>query len=124
MDFWDFLWLMIWSFLFISYLFVLFNIIGDVFRDATLGGLGKALWVIFLIFAPLLASLIYLIARGRGMTERQVAAAQAQKAATDRYIQTVAAAGPADQIASAKALLDAGTITQAEFEALKAKALA
>lgn len=124
MDFMDFFWLLIWSFFFIAYLMVLFNIIGDLFRDPSVGGGAKAFWIIFLIFFPLLASLIYLIARGKGMSERQLAAIQAQKAATDRYIQTVAGSGPADQIASAKALLDSGSITQAEFDALKAKALA
>ncbi len=123
MDFGSILWLIIWSFVFISYLFVLFAIFGDLFRDSSLGGGAKALWVIFLIFAPLLASLIYLIARGKGMGERQVAAAQAQKAATDQYIQSVAGTSPADQVAQAKALLDSGAIDAQEYESLKAKAL-
>jgi hypothetical protein len=123
MDFGSILWLIIWSFFFISYLFVLFAIFGDLFRDASLGGGAKALWVIFLIFLPLLASLIYLIARGKGMGERQVAAVQAQKAATDQYIQSVAGTSPADQVAQAKALLDSGAIDAQEYETLKAKAL-
>ncbi len=125
MDFWDILWLIAWSFLFVSYLFVLFYVIADLFRDHSLGGFAKALWIIFLIFLPLLAVLIYLIARGGGMAERSLAAAKAQKAATDEYIKTVAGGGPgaADQIHKAKALLDDGTISQAEFDAIKAKAL-
>ena len=81
--------------------------------------------MIALIVAPILTALIYLIARGRGMAERQAAAAQQARAETDRYIQYVANnPSSADQIASAKTLLDDGTITQDEYERLKAKALA
>jgi hypothetical protein len=125
MGFWDFWWLMIWSYFLVSCLVVLFRIIVDLFRDAELGGFSKALWLIGLIVAPLLASLVYLIARGRGMGERMASAAQQARSETDRYVQ-YAASNPssADQIASAKALRDDGTITQAEFEGLKAKALA
>lgn len=126
MGFLDFLWLVLISFLFISYLFILFYIFGDLFRDRNLGGWSKAFWILFLIFFPWLAMLVYLIARGKGMTERSVEAAEAQKAATDKYIQSVASSGAsaADQIAQAKSLLDAGAISAAEYEALKAKALA
>jgi len=126
MQFLDFLWLVLISFLFISYLFILFYIFGDLFRDTSIGGWSKAFWILFLIFFPWLAMLIYLIARGKGMTERSAQAALAQKEATDQYIQSVASSGAsaADQIASAKSLLDAGAITQAEFDQLKAKALA
>jgi hypothetical protein len=124
-SFMDFFWLLIWSFFFVAYLMIFFNIITDLFRDRELGGWAKAFWVIFLIFFPFLAALIYLIARGRGMGERQLEALKAQKAATDQYIQSVAGPqSPADQIASAKALLDSGAISQAEYEALKSKALA
>jgi len=123
-DFSQFLWLLVWSFLFICYLMIFFYIIGDLFRDRETNGWLKALWIIFLVFFPFLTALIYLIARGRGMTERSLAAAQAQKAATDQYIQTVAGKSAADQIASAKALLDSGAISQAEFDQLKTKALA
>jgi hypothetical protein len=125
MGFWDFWWLMIWTYFLVSCLVVLFRIIVDLFRDAELGGFSKALWLIGLIVAPLLASLVYLIARGRGMGERMASAAQQARSETDRYVQ-YAASNPssADQIASAKALRDDGTITQAEFEGLKAKALA
>ena len=125
MGFWDFLWLLFWSYVFVAYLMLLFHIIGDVFRDRDLGGFAKALWVIFLIVAPFLSALIYLIARGRGMAERQAGAARQAQAETEQYIQSVAATpNPADQIASAKALLNDGTITDAEYQQLKVKALA
>ncbi len=104
---------------------VLFQIIGDLFRDHELSGWWKALWIIGLIVLPFLVALIYLIARGKGMAERHMAAVQTAQKQTDQYIKSVASASaPADQIASAKALLDAGTISQAEFDQLKAKALA
>jgi type VI protein secretion system component VasK len=125
MSFSDFFWLLIWSFFLVCYLMVLFQIIGDLFRDKDLSGWWKALWIIFLIIFPFLAALIYLIARGRGMAERQAGAVQNAQAATDQYIQSVASRGnPAEQIASAKTLLDNGTISQEEFDKLKQKALA
>jgi ABC-type multidrug transport system fused ATPase/permease subunit len=125
-SFWDFFWLLVWTFFFVMYLMVLFQIIADLFRDRDLSGGWKALWVIFLIIFPFLAALVYLIARGRGMAERHMAAARSAQAATDQYIKSVAtqSSSPADQIASAKSLLDSGAITQQEFEQLKAKALA
>ncbi|HEU4544873.1 MAG TPA: SHOCT domain-containing protein [Microlunatus sp.] len=124
MDFWDFVWLLIWSFFFVMYLMVLFQIIGDLFRDPEVGGFAKAVWIIGLIVLPLLVALIYLIARGRGMAERQSGAVRQARAETDQYIKSVASTSPADQIASAKTLLDDGAISQTEFEQLKAKALA
>jgi type VI protein secretion system component VasK len=125
MSFSDFFWLLIWSFFLVCYLMVLFQIIGDLFRDKDLSGWWKALWIIFLIIFPFLAALIYLIARGRGMAERQAGAVQSAQAATDQYIQSVASRGnPAEQIASAKTLLDNGTISQDEFDKLKQQALA
>src|SRR6476646_10011536 len=121
----DFFWLLICSFFLVCYLMVLFQIIGDLFRDKDLSGWWKALWIIFLIIFPFLAALIYLIARGRGMAERQAGAVQNAQAATDQYIQSVASRGnPAEQIASAKTLLDNGTISPDEFDKLKQKALA
>ncbi|MFC8598047.1 MULTISPECIES: SHOCT domain-containing protein [unclassified Isoptericola] len=123
-SFWDYIWFLVWIFLFIAYLMVLFQILTDLFRDHKLSGWWKALWIIFLIFLPLLSALVYLIARGRGMSERQIAAVKEARSATDSYIQSVAAqATPADQIASAKKLLDEGTISPEEFASLKAKAL-
>jgi hypothetical protein len=125
MDFWDFFWLLVWSFFFVCYLMVLFQVIADLFRDRELSGWWKALWIIFLIIFPFLALIIYLIARGRSMAERQAGEMRKAQVATDQYIQSVAGkSNPAEQIASAKNLLDSGAITQEEFEQLKAKALA
>jgi type VI protein secretion system component VasK len=124
-SFWDWFWLLIWTFVFVCYLMVLFQIIIDLFRDKDLSGWWKALWVIFLIIFPFLAALVYLIARGKGMAERRAGEMQQAQADTDQYIKSVASRGnPADQIASAKALLDSGAITQEEFDKLKQKALA
>ncbi|HEU4492137.1 MAG TPA: SHOCT domain-containing protein [Jiangellales bacterium] len=125
MSFGDVLWFIIISFLFVAYLMVLFTILGDLFRDRETSGWVKAIWVIALIFVPFLTALIYLIARGGSMAERQAKQMEEIKAAQDSYIKQVAGSGssPADQIAQAKALLDSGSITQAEFDALKAKAL-
>lgn len=109
--------------IFVSYLMVLFSIVGDIFRDREMSGGIRAVWIVCLIFLPFITALIYLIVRGRGMTERAVAQAERNKAAADDYIRSVAGS-PADEIARAKALLDAGTISPAEYEALKAKALA
>jgi hypothetical protein len=130
MSFWnsfgDVIWWFLWAFVFIAYLMALFAIIGDLFRDHTLNGWWKAVWVIFLIFLPFLTALVYLIARGKGMAERSQKEAKQYQAATDAYIrQTVGSgASPSDEIAKAKALLDAGTISQQEYDQLKAKALA
>jgi ABC-type multidrug transport system fused ATPase/permease subunit len=124
-SFWDFFWLLIWTFVFVCFLMVLFQIIIDLFRDRDLSGWWKALWVIFLIIFPFLAALIYLIARGKGMAERRAGEMQRAQASTDQYIQSVASrSNPAEQIASAKSLLDSGAITQEEFDKLKQKALA
>jgi len=115
-----------WFFIWIAALMVWFRCLFDLFGDHTLSGWGKAGWAIVLIFVPWLGSLIYLIVRGRSMTERQLAKVSELEAAQADYIKQVAGAGtsPADQISSAKALLDSGAIDQAEFETLKAKALA
>lgn len=123
-SFWDLIWWFFAVFIFVSYLFALFAIVGDIFRDNKLGGWGKAIWILFLIFFPIITALVYLIARGGSMGQRQAAAAQQYKAAQDDYIKSVAGTSAPDQIAQAKSLLDSGAITQAEFEALKAKALA
>ncbi len=118
-------WLLIWWFLIVVYLMILFQIIGDLFRDHKLSGWWKALWIIGLVVAPFLIALIYLIARGRGMAERQIEAMKTAQASTDSYIREVAGSkSPADHIADAKALLDSGAISQDEYTALKAKALA
>ena len=124
MSFWDGIWFIIVSFLFIAYLMVLFNIIADLFRDRTVGGGMKAVWIICLIFFPFVTALIYLITRGKSMADRQVAEVAEAQAAMDQHIRSVAGASPTDQIAQAKGLLDSGAITQQEFDAIKAKALA
>jgi hypothetical protein len=124
-NFWDIIWVVVWSFLFIAYLMVFFHILTDLFSDHDLSGWVKAIWIIALIFVPFLGALIYLIARGQGMAERQLAAARRAQSLTDAYVQQVAGGKSAAQdIADAKALLDSGSITQAEFNTLKAKALA
>jgi hypothetical protein len=125
MNFWDFFWFLLCSYVLIAYLMVMFQIIADIYRDPHLGGWSKALWTIALIIAPFLSALIYLIARGHGMNQRQTQAARQAKADTDHYIQTVAnRPNPTQQVTSAKALLDNGAITQTEYDGLKAKALA
>ena len=114
-----------WSYLFIAYLMVMFQIIGDIFRDRELSGGMKAVWFIGLLFLPIVTAVIYLIVRGKQMSERQGQAVQKAQGDADQYIQSVARrANPAEQISSAKGLLDAGTITQPEFDRLKVKALA
>ncbi|TCI97647.1 PLDc N-terminal domain-containing protein [Aeromicrobium sp. IC_218] len=126
MDFWDVIWFIVVSFAFIAYLMVMFSILADVFRDQDLSGGLKAVWVVCLIFVPFLTALVYLIARGRGMAERQAEMVSRNRAAQDAYIRSVASSTPSapDQIAQAKALLDDGTISEPEYAALKAKALA
>ena len=125
-SFWDVIWWFLWAFVFIAYLMALFAIIGDLFRDQKLSGWWKAVWIIFLIFVPFITALIYLIARGNGMAERSQREAKQYQAATDAYIRQTAgsAASPSDEIAKARALLDAGTISQQEYDQLKTKALA
>lgn len=123
-NFWDAMWLIVSTFVFIAYLMILFQIVADLFRDNELGGGSKALWLICLIFLPMLTAVIYVIVRGSGMAKRQMAALERTKKETDAYIREVAGKSPAEQIADAKALLDAGTITEDEFVKLKAKALA
>ncbi|HYO20161.1 MAG TPA: SHOCT domain-containing protein [Dermatophilaceae bacterium] len=125
-SFWDVLLWSFWFFILISVIMIWFRCVVDLFSDHTLGGFAKFLWVVFFIFLPWLAIFVYLIARGKSMGERQMSAMATQQAAQEQYIQQVAAktATPADQIANAKSLLDSGAITPAEFEAMKAKALA
>lgn len=123
-NFWDVVILMVSAFFSIAYLIVLFQIVVDLFRDSEMGGGSKVLWLIGLIFLPVLTALVYILARGGGMAERQRAELRSAKASTDAYIRGVAAKSPADQIADAKMLLDAGTINSDEFARLKAKALA
>lgn len=122
-SFWAIIWWFFWAFVFISYLMVLFNIIADLFRDHALNGWWKAVWLIFLIFVPFLTALVYLIARGSGMAKRSASIYREQQQAADSYIRSVAGSSPSDEIDKASKLLAAGTITDAEFAAIKARAL-
>ena len=124
----DLFWTMLWFFLFILWIWLLISLFSDIFRRDDIGGGGKAGWVFFLIFLPLLGALIYLIADGKGMAERQVKDAQDMKKMQDDYIRSVASGGggasAADELSKLAALRDAGTITAEEFDAQKAKLLA
>jgi hypothetical protein len=111
-------------FLFFAWILCLFWVFSDIFRSKDLGGGGKTLWVILVLLIPWLGILIYLIVRGHGMHDRQVEQMKDMQKAQAEYIQSVAGTGSADQIASAKKLLDEGAITQDEFDQIKAKALA
>jgi hypothetical protein len=126
-SFGDIFWSVLWFFFLFIWIMVLFHVLTDLFRDHSVSGVQKTLWVLFLVFLPFLAVFIYLLVRGKGMGER--AAAQRQQAQQEfaGYVRNVAATGettPTEQIARAKELLDAGAIDQSEFERLKAKALA
>jgi hypothetical protein len=124
-DFGDVLLWSFWVFIWVAAFLVWFRCVYDMFSDYTLSGWAKAGWAVVLIFIPWVGALIYLIARGHSIAERQHAARSGRQAAEARHLeQSVSTSSPADQIANAKALLDAGTITQAEFETLKAKAMA
>jgi hypothetical protein len=120
----------LWVFLFVAYLFVLFRIVVDVFRDSTTSGFVKAIWLIALLFLPLITALIYVIAKGKGMAERDVQAAAEMRAAQVEYAKGLVAeaggssGGSAAELKAAKELLDTGAISQEEFDRLKAKALA
>jgi len=123
-SFFDVIMLMIPTFVLVTYLIILFQIVVDLFRDTELGGGSKVLWMIGLMFLPILTAIVYIIARGKGMADRQRSTLQRAKSDTDAYIREVAGKSPAEQIADAKALLDAGTINADEFAKLKAKACA
>ena len=121
---WDILATTFSIFFFIAYLLILFQVISDLFRDHELSGFYKAIWIIFLLFIPLLTSLLYLVKRGKGMAQRYRATVQKSVSETNDYIRQVAGKSPAEQITDAKKLLDEGTITESEYQQLKAKALA
>ena len=121
------LWSMILFFAWVIWIWMMIVILSDVFRRKDISGWGKAAWIVFLIVLPFLGVLVYLIAQHDGMTKRSEEAAQAQKAQFDDYVRTTAGGGgggSAAEIEKAKQLLDSGAITQQEFDALKAKALA
>ena len=132
-SFGHFMWSLVVIFFMIIYFMILFNILSDLFRSHDIGGVVKTLWVVAILFVPLVSMLVYLIVRGNGMADRAIAS---QRQMQEQTVQTArgivaqtdgspaASAGAAQQIAQAKGLLDSGAITQAEFDALKAKALA
>jgi hypothetical protein len=121
----DVFWSMIIFFVWVTWIWMMILILSDVFRRRDLSGWGKAGWTFFLIILPFLGALIYLIAQSDGMAERRAQDVQGQRAQMDDYVRSVAGSGgPAAEIDKAKALLDSGAIDQAEYEALKAKALA
>jgi hypothetical protein len=121
----DFFWLLLWAFVFSCYLIVLFQVFGDLFRDRDLSGWWKAVWIIFLIIAPFLSVLIYVIARGTGMAERRQESLGGGRRDEEVYVPppVMKIDNPAGQIATAQQLLDSGTISQTEFDQLKQKAL-
>lgn len=116
-------WSMVWFFLFFLWIMILFQIFGDLFRDADTSGAAKVLWVIFLIITPYLGAFIYLIVRGRGMTERSIRSAQAQEAAFQDYVRQTAGSGgsAASELTKLAELHTAGKLTDEEFAAAKAK---
>ena len=123
-DLGEILWTTIVIFFMVAYLMILFRVIIDIFRNREMSGGVKAVWLIAMLFLPVLTLFIYVITQGSGMAERQIAEQQAAEADLKRYVQTAAAeTGPASEIAKAKELLDAGSINQEEFDALKRKAL-
>jgi len=119
-------WSILWWFLFFIWIWLLIVVFSDIFRSPDLSGWGKALWTIFVIVVPYLGVFVYLIARGGKMHEHAIQQATKQEAAMRRYVQNVAGAGhtPAEEIAHLAELRDQGTITEAEFQQAKAKALA
>jgi Short C-terminal domain/Phospholipase_D-nuclease N-terminal len=123
--FMDVLWTLLLFFFWVIWIWIVITVLLDVFRRRDIGGWAKAAWVIFVVILPWVGVLVYLIAQHDGMRERSMKEAQAEKRAFDDYVRdTAGGGGSAAEIAKAKELLDAGTITQEEFEALKAKALA
>jgi len=118
------MWTLLVIFAWVIWFWLLITVFADLFRRHDISGWVKALWIIFVIILPFLGVLIYLIAESKGMAERNQKQAQAQQADFDSYVKSVAASSdPTEQIAKGKQLLDSGAITQAEFDALKAKAL-
>ena len=120
----DFFWTILEIFVFVLWIYLLIIVFSDIFRSRDLGGLAKAIWVIFVIVLPFLGIFVYLIARGGKMHERAAAQAQQQQKAFDDYVKQAAGSSSADQLAKLAELKDKGAITEAEFESQKAKILA
>jgi len=117
-------WTMLIFFFFIIWIWILITVFADIFRRSDIGGWAKAAWIIFVIILPYLGVLVYLIAEHKGMQERTIKSAESQQAEMDQYVKSVAGGGSTEEIAKAKQLLDQGTISQAEFDQIKQKALA
>lgn len=116
----DLFWTMLMFFLFFAWLMLLFRVFGDIFRSDDMGGLAKTLWVIFVLVVPLLGVLVYVMARGNEMSQRDVAQAQAMEKAQQQYIrETAGTTSSADEIAKLAALKDQGVLTDAEFQSQK-----
>jgi hypothetical protein len=122
-EFGQFLWSLLLIFFMIMYFMILFSVVIDLFRNHQMGGFAKALWILFLIFIPLISLLVYVIVYGKGMAERQQSAVVQAQQDQDAYIKQVAGTSPAEQIAQAQQLLNSGAISQDEFDKLKSKAL-
>ncbi len=116
-------WSMLWFFLFFIWIWLLITVFADIFRSRDLGGFAKFLWIVFVIVLPYLGVFVYLIARGHKMSEHALEAAQAHDAEARAYIQQAAGTAPsaADELARLADLKAQGTITDAEFTAMKAK---
>ena len=120
----DLIWTTIWIFFLILFIWVFIMIVTDLFRDHTLSGWAKAAWVVGLIIFPLIGSLVYLIARGQGMAERSAAQQQHARAQFDEYVRSAAGSGGtgmADELARLADLRDKGTISEVEFQTMKAR---
>jgi hypothetical protein len=121
----DVMWTMLVFFIWVAWFMLLFRVFGDIFRRHDMGGGAKVLWLIVVILLPFLGVFIYLISQGQAMAQRDIERAAAQQESFDTYVQSVASSGgAAAEIDKAKQLLDSGAISQAEFDAIKAKALA
>jgi len=122
-SFGDLLLLIAEFFLFVIWIWILFTIITDLFRDHELSGWWKAIWIVFLVFVPFLAALVYLVARGNGMRDRTIKAQAEAKKHFDDYVKTQAASSPVDELAKMNELREKGVLTEEEFESAKAKLL-
>lgn len=122
-NFGELLLLVLGIFVFVVWIWLLFTIIGDLFRDHEMSGWGKALWILFLVFIPYLTALVYLVARGHGMRERAVKAEAEAKKHFDDYVRTEAQTTPADQLHKLNDLRERGAISDEEFERAKSKLL-
>lgn len=121
-SFWEYFWLVFACFAFAAYVVILFSILTDLFRDHRTSGWAKAVWVFFLFVLPIIGEMVYLIVRGRGMVERSARADRRYRAAEEAYIRGVAGTPSPDDLATAKSLLDSGTITDEEYRVLAARA--